>query len=115
MTQEQKTIFTNGKKLPVITLEEALRRRGFSFTNLAHCCSAETKDSLVAFNPEGQAYLNAGGLPWYYCGGVVLFSFCSVKEYEGSSGRYYALAHSFAISADRDDKGNIIFRLVQPC
>jgi hypothetical protein len=113
MTQEQKTIWVNGKKLPVLTLEEALRRRGFSFDKLQHTCSADTKDSLVAYNPEGQAYLNAGGLPWYYCGGVVLFSFGSVRE--DSGGRYYALSHSFAISADRDGKGNIIFRLVQPC
>lgn len=117
MTQEEPYIWSNGKKLLVLTLGEALRRRGFSFENLEHTCMPSTKENLVAFNPDAQATLNKGGDPWSFCGGVMIFSFSSVQKENGSD-RYYALSHSYGISADMVDATygkKIIFRLVQPC
>lgn len=109
-------IGSHGRHLEVISLAEALRRRGFPICNLhADAYTVEqAEEIMVGYDPEWTAHLNPGGEPWAFCGGPILFSLCEVQL--AKTGWWYFITRSHAVVIETLDKWpHTRLSLVQPC
>lgn len=121
-------VYGSRKTHDVVSLAEALRRRGFPLTHIL-CESEWTKNQaeeiLVGFDPTSTALLNdnSQGECFVKCSGDMLFSFGRVSPYNKGAGRddhYFYIQGGYGIVADiitTEHNGyksqRIVYKLVQ--
>jgi hypothetical protein len=114
----------------VVTLAEALARIGFPIHNLdvREYTREHASETFVSFPKEQPSVmLRAGGHPWSFCSGAMLFSFCAVRK--DSSGKWYEINQGYAVVCDIKETKHtnppgyavqewvsheVVFKLVEP-
>ncbi len=104
MSSVKGTVSDDNRTYDVITLREALSRRGFPLECLEHSeyLDREADNKLVGWNPDAKVCANVGGEFWSFCSGAVLFSFCEVElwNWTGNTTQYKTISRGWNIVVD---------------
>ena len=112
--------YSGNDRIPVITLREALKRRGFPIEHLKvdDYVLRRADEILVACKDNWTAYLNEGGKPWAYVGmSTKLFALAECKPEDRADTNYcWITSTSYAVVVDKTESWpGMIFSLVLPC